>query len=174
MKKVLVLLAVILAFAFMAMAQTSASAQSSSGDMGQSQQGTKTKSHMGKSHMGKANKESTLTGCLSKEPNADGMYTLSNGRYKKGVEVGPTDKVKEHAGHQVALKGEWSTAAAAGETAGGGMSKEKGEKHFEVASLKHISETCKEAPGGGTTGMTKKGAKDTSKGKSTGANPPQQ
>ncbi len=167
MKKVLVLLVAVLTFAFMAMAQTS-----SSGQMGESQQGTQSKSHMGKSHMGKAKKESTLTGCLSKEPNADGMYTLSNGRYKKGVEVGPADKVKDHAGHQVELKGEWSKAAAAGETSA--SSKEKAEKHFEVASLKHLSETCKEAPGGGTTGMTHKGKKDMSKGKSTGANPPQQ
>lgn len=103
---------------------------------------------------GKSGKMSTLTGCLSASANSDGMYTLSNGRYKNGVEVGPSDKVKDHAGHQVALKGHWGTAAQAGENAGGVASNtsEKGEKHFDVDSVKHISDTCKEAPGGGTMG----------------------
>ena len=115
--------------------------------------------------MNKSGKESTLTGCLSASANSDGMYMLSNGHYKKGIEVGPSDKVQEHAGHQVALKGHWGNAAAAGESAGVASSagNEKGERHFEVDSVKHISDTCKEAPGGGTVGH---------KGKKGESNPP--
>jgi hypothetical protein len=112
--------------------------------------------------MGKSGKGSTLTGCMSASPNAEGMYTLSNAKSKKGVEVGPADKVKDHAGHQVSLTGKWSTGAEAGEKAG--TKQEKGERHFEVDSVKHISETCSEAPGGGTAG-SKGGAK---KSKGTG------
>jgi hypothetical protein len=92
---------------------------------------------------------------MSSSANADGMYTLSNAKNKKGVEVGPADKVKDHAGHQVSLMGKWSTAAGAGE-ANAASAKEKGERHFEVDSVKHISETCSEAPGGGTAGTKSK------------------
>jgi hypothetical protein len=142
MKKLLLLLAVILAFTFTAFAQgteTSGSTQTTT---------TKTK----KMHA-KVNKESTLTGCISAQPGANGDYTLTNGRYKKGVELTPSGKVKDHAGHQVQLKGEWAKA----ETPGGGTAASM--KSFEVDSVKHISDTCKEAPGGGTTGTAHKGAK---------------
>jgi len=147
MKKLLMLLAVVLAFTFTSVAQTS-----SAGSTGQADQTTtgKTKSKKAATDSGtsekagKAKKDSTLTGCLSADAS-----TLSNGRYKKGVKVGPPDKVKEHAGHQVQLTGQWSGSGA--------------DKSFEVASVKHISETCATAPGGGTTGSTKKGkSKDTS------------
>jgi hypothetical protein len=127
------------------------------GQAGNQDQGTTAttsgKHHKKGSSAGMSGKTSTLTGCLSASPNSDGMYTLSNGRYKSGVEVGPTDKVKDHAGHQVALKGKWGTAAEAGENTGVAAStSEKGEKHFDVESVKHLSDTCKEASGGGTMG----------------------
>ena len=111
---------------------------------------------MGK--MGKGMKTSTITGCISKEPNADGMYTLANGHYKKGVEVGPTEEIKEHAGHKMKLTGHWTGAAGAGEM--GAMSKgEKGEKHFEITKVKHLATTCEMGAGTAKTGMgkTKKG-----------------
>jgi hypothetical protein len=161
MKKSILLLAVLLAFACSALAQDTSSSMSSTqtstttktkkskksgGDaMGQDQSG------MAMDHGKKMGKSSTLTGCISADANSEGMYTLSNGKYKKGVEIGPADKVKDHAGHQVALTGKWSTAAAAGETTAA-SAKEKGERHFEVDDVKHISPTCSEAPGGGTMG----------------------
>ena len=98
------------------------------------------------------------------------MYTLSNGRYKNGVEVGPADKIKDHAGHQVALTGKWSTAAEAGEKAE--AHEKKGERHFDVSDVKHIAETCSTAPGGGTTGSKMKGDKSEKK-SSSSATPPQ-
>ncbi len=157
MKRLLALLTIVLAFALVSVAQTS-----SGSSTGQSEQtSTTTKSKKSKksgetatSETGKAKKEATLTGCLSTDE-----ATLSNGRYKKGVKVEPADKVKGHGGHQVQLKGEWKGTGA--------------EKTFEVASLKHLSDTCKEAPGGGTTGTTKKGKKDMEKGKESGATPKQ-
>ncbi len=159
MKRLFVLLGILAAFTLMAVAQDASQTGSST---------TKNKSDhsgMAMDHQGmKGAKGSTLTGCLSSTANAEGMYTLSNAKMKRGVEVGPTDKVKDHAGHQVELMGKWSTAAEAGETTAE-STKEKGHRHFEVDSVKHISDTCSEAPGGGTTGSKEKG---TMKGKSKG------
>ena len=117
MKKLLLLLAAVLAFTFTSVAQAGYSSGTD-----QSDQTTTSKSKA------KATKEATVTGCVSKEPGANGKYTLTNGNYKKGVEVGPADKVKEHAGHTVQLTGQWSGTGA--------------KKMFEVASIKHLSATC--------------------------------
>jgi hypothetical protein len=159
MKKLLVLLAAVLAFTCTSVAQYG----SSSSSAGQTSEQTTSKSKSKKSSdqmsgeaaekgSGKAAKESTLTGCLSKEPDASGNYTLTNGKYKKGVEVGPADKLQGHGGHKVQLTGHW-----------------KDKTKFEVASMKHISETC-EMAGGGTSG-TKKGK---SKGGEMSEKPPKQ
>lgn len=159
MKKSLFLLAVLAAFTFGAVAQdatpsSNAAGQTSTAKSAKSKKKSSDSSMAGMAmdNNGKSSaKGSTLTGCVSSSANSDGMYTLSNGRYKKGVEIGPADKVKDHAGHQVSLTGKWSTAAAAGE-ANAASAKEKGERHFEVDNVKHLAETCSTAPGGGTTG----------------------
>ena len=156
MKKSIFLLAVLAAFAFGAVAQDATPSSNATGQASTAKSKKKSSDSsmagMAMDNNGKSSaKGSTLTGCVSSSANSEGMYTLSNGRYKKGVEIGPADKVKEHAGHQVSLTGKWSTAAAAGE-ANAASAKEKGERHFEVSDVKHISETCSAAPGGGTTG----------------------
>lgn len=161
MKRMLLLLGILATFTFMAVAQD-ASPTSSAKKKSSDEHAGMAMDHQGSS---KSAKGGTLTGCLSASPNSDGMYTLSNAKHKKGVEVGPADKVKEHAGHQVSLTGKWGTAAEAGE-ANAAAAKEKGERHFEVDSVKHISETCSEAPGGGTTGSKVKPKGE--KSKSTG------
>jgi hypothetical protein len=120
MKKLLLLLAVVAAFTCTSVAQYGSSTSDE-------KSGTA--------------KEATLTGCISAQADAGGNYTLTNGKYKKGVQVSPADKVKDHAGHQAQLTGQWSAD----------------KKTFEVANLKHISATCEMAAGGGTTGTTKKG-----------------
>lgn len=169
MKKVLLLLAVVFAFTLAMAAQETGAAST---DQTQTTTTTKKSTHkkgsasgdMDNMKMGASGKQATLTGCLSKDANSDGMYTLTNGRRKRGVEVGPADKVKDHAGHQVKLTGSWGSAAAAGETgAEASSSKEKGERHFTVDSVTHISDTCSEAAGGGTKGMT-----DSETGKTSG------
>ena len=164
MKRIFLLLGILVAFTFVAVAQDA----SPTGGAQSTPSSTKSKSSksdmggMAMDHQGSSkssSKGSTLTGCLSSSANAEGMYTLSNAKMKKGVEVGPADKVKEHAGHQVSLTGKWATGAEAGEKEGAekaSAKEEKGERHFEVDSVKHISETCSEAPGGGTTGSKKK------------------
>ncbi len=163
MKKLLALLTIVLAFTLVSVAQTYSG--SSTGQSEQSSTTTKSKAKSKKSGEStgeaasdtstkKAKKEATLTGCLSADESS-----LSNGRYKKGVKVEPADKLKGHGGHQVELKGQWKGTGA--------------DKTFEVASMKHLSETCKEAPGGETTGTTKKGKKDMEKGKESGATPKQ-
>ena len=108
MKKLILLLAVVLAFTFTSAAQIGYSSGTDQSDP--------------------TAKKATVTGCISAQPDAGGMYTLTNGKYKKGVEIGPTDKVKEHAGHTMQLTGTWSGKGA--------------KKMFEIASLKHLSATC--------------------------------
>ncbi|MBZ5627886.1 MAG: hypothetical protein LAO06_03375 [Acidobacteriia bacterium] len=111
MKKLLVLLAMVLAFTLTSVAQYGSSS---------TDQSTTSKAKA---------KDATMTGCLSAKPDASGSYTFTNADNKKGVKVGPADKLKAHAGHTVELTGKWS-----------GTGKDKS---FEVASLKHIDTTCK-------------------------------
>jgi hypothetical protein len=168
MKKALLLLAVALAFTLTAMAQTEGQAAGTPSQTTTTTKSKKSKKGSAATEQGAA-KEATMTGCISAQPDANGMYTLSNGRHKKGVEVGPADKLQEHAGHQVKLTGAW-TKAAAGETQAA-AGKEKGKRHFEVASVTHISKTCAEAPGGGTASEKPAGktAEGTPKGKKSKA-----
>lgn len=125
MKKLLALLAMVLAFTLASVAQygsssTSAQSEPSTASKAKSQKAT------GSSN---SKKEETVTGCLSAQPNARGNYILTNDNYKRGVKVGPADKVKAHAGHTVELSGQWTGKA--------------GGKSFEVASVKHVATTCK-------------------------------
>lgn len=176
MKKFLLLLVVTLAFTFTAMSQTESK---TGGTSEQTTTAKKSKKGSAAAETGQAAgaaKEATLTGCLSAQPDKNGNYTLSNGRYKKGVEVTPADKVKEHAGHQVKLTGSWTTEAAAEQPGGG---KKKAKKAFEVAGLTHISDTCAKAPGGGTTsekpaGKTAEGKPKKEKKSGDTTNPPPQ
>jgi hypothetical protein len=102
----------------------------------------------------------TITGCLS-GPNAEGAYELkTDGRT---VEVGRTDELKAHVGHQVALTGNWAKAGSKTGEAGGaaqptesgagtlpekgestsGGGKQAGERHFTVTNVTMVSDTCK-------------------------------
>lgn len=139
MRRVLVLLALLGAFALTAAAQTAETPKST---------GTKTKAAT-------EAKEAHVTGCISAQPNADGVYTLTNRRYKKGLEVGPSDTVKEHAGHEVELTGKWASAKGIGEKEASGAKETKGEHHFEATNVKMISETCS-APASAAKSKTKK------------------
>jgi hypothetical protein len=86
-----------------------------------------------------AEKSATLTGCLS-GPDAGGAYTLKTG--SKQVEVGGTTELKSHVGHEVKLTGTWAkTGSDIGETEPAGTT-DKHQKHFKVASIQHVAETC--------------------------------
>lgn len=55
-------------------------------------------------------KSATLTGCLS-GPNDEGAYMLKTGRHS--VEVGGSDDLKAHVGHEVKLSGSWASSGSA-------------------------------------------------------------
>ena len=133
-----------------------------------------TKKHRAKRE-GASAKEHSMTGCLS-GPNSEGAYMLTNGRYKKGVEVGGNDELKNHVGHEVKLTGMWEKSGAAlGENEaaekGESAAKEKAEakagkeRHFKVTKIDHLSDTCT-----ATAGAAKKGKK--SKEPAAGTPPP--
>jgi len=148
MKKLIAILSLVFAFTVMSKAQTgsppgstdqpSGGAQAT-GDQSQTKQSKK-----------KGAGGATLTGCLS-GPNQEGAYELKSG--KKEVEVGGLDDLSKHVGHQVRLHGSWvKSGAEIGEKEGAeskeSEAKEKGEKgeaaerHFKVASVDMVSETC--------------------------------
>jgi hypothetical protein len=102
-------------------------------------------------------KSTTLTGCLS-GPNAEGAYVLKSDRGT--VEVGGSDDLKAHVGHEVKLAGTWAQSGTAiGEreeneaaeqnkkatTTESAEHHEKGsarERHFKVDNVTMVSETC--------------------------------
>jgi hypothetical protein len=84
----------------------------------------------------------TLTGCLS-GPNNEGVYELKSS--KKEVEVGGLDDLSKHVGHKVRLHGSWTKNGSdigEKESSESKGKEEKGERHFKVASIDHISDTC--------------------------------
>ena len=96
---------------------------------------------------GKAKTEHQVTGCLS-GPDAEGAYKLTNGHYKKGLEVGGNDSLKDHVGHQVTLIGTWVKGKELGENEKAETKTEKAEeavgmnKHLKVTEIKMISDKC--------------------------------
>jgi hypothetical protein len=152
MKKLFACLTILFAITFLSAAQ--ASSASSNGQGGSADQATEKKSAPKKGAG-----EAMLTGCLS-GPNDEGAYELKSG--KKEVEVGGLDDLSKHVGHKVRLHGAWAKSGAeigekeneASEAKEG--KEEKGERHFKVASIDHISDTC--PAGAAEKGEHKKGA----------------
>ena len=138
MKKVLCILTAMFAI-------TWASGQSSSSSQSTGDQSSASTSKMAKSKKGmkKGTGEATIMGCLSGS-NDEGAYVLTHGKRK--VEVGGNDDLSKHVGHEVKLHGTWATSSEIGEkeaSEGGAKHSEKAHRHFKVASIDHISETCK-------------------------------
>ena len=142
MKKLLASLTILFAFTILSAALpgnapgSARSAQAGAGD-----QSTEKKAAPKKGAGGGA----MLTGCLS-GPNDEGVYELKSG--KKEVEVGGLDDLSKHVGHKVRLHGAWTKSGAdigekeSSENKGKEEKEEKGERHFKVASIDHISDTC--------------------------------
>jgi hypothetical protein len=130
MKKLLLIVAIVLSLSFAAFAQADSAAPKKS-----------------KTKAADENKTSQLTGCIT-GPNAEGAYMLTNGRHRKGVEVGGTDDLKNHVGHQVKLNGTWSDAKAIGvteqaeKTAGNSGSNTAAMRKFKVEKITMVSDTC--------------------------------
>jgi hypothetical protein len=153
MKRIFLLLAVLLAFGLTAVAQDAATSSSSQASTSTTTKSKKSKSTSSDSSMASdsgsksstkaSGKSSQLTGCVSSAANSEGNYTLTNGKYKKGVELIPGEgsaDISNHAGHQVQLTGKWTTESAAKDSKPADATKY--DKHFEVASIKHMSDTC--------------------------------
>jgi hypothetical protein len=138
MKKVFAVFTMVFAFTLLSAAQTASA--SGNGQAGAADQTTEKKSAPKKGAGG-----AMLTGCLS-GPNNEGAYELKSG--KKQVEVGGLDDLSKHVGHKVRLHGAWAKNGSeigekeneASEAKEG--KEEKGERHFKVASIDHLSDTC--------------------------------
>jgi hypothetical protein len=158
MKKLFVFLTMVFAITFLSALQAKAlSGQASTTDQAAEKKAAPKKGAGG----------AMLTGCLS-GPNDEGAYELKSG--KKEVEVGGLDDLSKHVGHKVRLHGAWAKSGAeigekenaASEAKEG--KEEKGERHFKVTSIDHLSDTC-------SAGAAEKG--EHKKGDSTGASPKQ-
>ena len=135
MKKLFACLTIVFAIAFLSAAQSASSA--GNGQAGATDQATEKKSAPKKGGGG-----ATLTGCLS-GPNDEGVYELKSG--KKEIEVGGLDDLSKHVGHKVRLHGAWAKSGSEigeKESAESKEKEEKGERHFKVASIDHLSDTC--------------------------------
>jgi hypothetical protein len=147
MKKLFACLTILSAITFLSTAQTARA--SSNGQAGATDQATEKKSAPKKGAGG-----ATLTGCLS-GPNDEGVYELKSG--KKEVEVGGLDELSKHVGHQVRLHGSWAKSGSEiGEKESSESKEEKGERHFKVASIDHLKDSC--PAGAAEKGEHKKGA----------------
>jgi hypothetical protein len=136
------------------------SASTSSSDQSSTQT---TKSKKSANREGKVKTEHQVTGCLS-GPDAEGAYKLTNGHYKKGLEVGGNDELKNHVGHEVTLVGTWAKGSDIGENEKAESKTEKAEeavgmhKHFQVSEIKMKSETCTATATAGKNKKSKKSA----------------
>jgi hypothetical protein len=161
MKKLVMLLALAVAFSLSGFAQAGGTSGSTSGgtsstDTGKTSKGKKAKSSDMSGDMAASKKsgakETSITGCLSSDSTP---YKIANGNYKNGVEVDSTEDLKAHNGHKVKAMGSWEGTGA--------------DKKFKATSVKHVSETCTVGAGkssaakGEGKGKTKKGASDTTK-----------
>jgi hypothetical protein len=179
MKKLIWLLALCVGLSLSALAQyggssssgsSSPSASQGSSSSGSSDQATTSKKSKKSKEEGaeKAGKEHTVTGCLS-GPNDEGVYVLTNGRYKKGLEVGGNDELKNHVGHEVKLTGTWASEADMGAkesaTAAKEGKSEAKEKHMKVSKIDHIADSC-------TSAKASKGKSKKEKGSSSTSTPP--
>ena len=99
-----------------------------------------------------SNGQTTVTGCLS-GPNSEGAYVLKPGN-GKGFEVGGNDQLKSHVGHTVKLTGSWAKSGSEigeneaaeknekNEKAERGEHRDVSERHFKVADIQHVSDSC--------------------------------
>ena len=95
-----------------------------------------------------ANKQTTVKGCLS-GPNSEGAYVLKTAK-GRAFEVGGNDQLKSHVGHEVKLTGNWvKSGSEIGENESEKNEKSEAgehhgvaERHFKVAGIQHVSDTC--------------------------------
>lgn len=150
MRKLVLLLAAVVAMSLTGLAQTSSQGTSSGTATQSTTTTTQKQAKPAKGEAAASTKESQLTGCLAKDASGSG-FMLTNGHYKKGVEVKSSEDLSAHVGHEVKLMGTWEQPTA-GE-AGGAGTKGTTMKTFNATKINHISDTCKTS-GGATKSKT--------------------
>ena len=91
--------------------------------------------------------EMTVQGCLS---GSAGSYTLTDKNGTSYQLTGDSAKLSEHVGHEIKVTGSAASASPSSGAASGamGQTSTSTQQAIEVASVKHISKTCK------STGMS--------------------
>jgi hypothetical protein len=88
----------------------------------------------------------SITGCLN---GSEGNYTLTDQTGTTYQLTGATSDLKQHVGHKVQLMGSVAssnTSASTPPSAGQTQSPSSSGKTFNVASVKHMADTCKPSP----------------------------
>jgi uncharacterized protein involved in outer membrane biogenesis len=89
--------------------------------------------------------QTTVEGCLS---NSNGNYMLTDQNGTMYQLTGDTAKLSEHVGHEIKVSGTSSSADSTGSSAGAANSASgSAQQTVQVASVKHISKTCKSGSG---------------------------
>lgn len=149
MKKLIAVLTMLFAFTFLSAAQTGSAPGSTDQPSGGAKPGAQDQAAGEHTAHKKGAGGGALTGCLS-GPNQEGAYELKSG--SKEVEVGGLDDLSKHVGHKVRLHGSWVKSGSEigeKESAESKEKEQKGERHFKVASIDHVADTC--------TGASEKG-----------------
>jgi hypothetical protein len=87
--------------------------------------------------------KTTVEGCLSR---SDSGYTLTDKSGTTYQLTGDTSQLGPHVGHEVKIKGTTAEARASA-TSSTGASSQSEQRKLDVASMKHISETCSSTKG---------------------------
>ncbi len=99
--------------------------------------------------------QKTVTGCLSQ---SNGQYMLTSHKGMTYQLAGDSSELSNHVGHEVKITGTESGAGASANSGGNGMGQTSANgPTLQVASMKHISKTCKSAGAansGGTGDMS--------------------
>ncbi|HKD91842.1 MAG TPA: hypothetical protein VKB56_08060 [Terriglobales bacterium] len=144
MKKLLLCMAVVFAFAITSAAQETNPQTSNPAPSTRSSSGNK------ETKAASSTGTRTTTGCIEK---SDDLFMLKSGRYRQGVKVTGSDDLAPHVGHTVRLTGTWTVPG----------------QEFAESRIEMVSDSCK--LGTGSTSSTEK-KKGSSSGTAGGSTPP--
>ena len=98
--------------------------------------------------------QTTVQGCLSRSSNGFTLTDKSGTTYDL---AGDTSKLGDHVGHEVQIKGSNTSAAAPAENPNAvGEKQSTAKQTIDVATIKHISDTCSSKSESGAPPMSEK------------------
>ena len=148
MKKLLLCMAVVFAFAITSAAQ--AAQETSPPQSSNPAPSTRSSSGNQETKAASSTGTRTTTGCIEK---SDDLFVLKSGRYRQGVKVTGSDDLAPHVGHTVRLTGTWTVPG----------------QEFAESRLDMVSDSCKIGTGSTSSPDKKKGS---SSGAAGGSTPP--